>query len=107
MITMIRRRLDDESGLGMILVIGIMVFVAGLTVTASVISQNALGQSRQRINFERSLASAESHSKSLATSLSILRNCTAASQIPINIMVIFIYLYTTIDCILFKTCNCS
>ncbi len=60
MITMIRRRLDDDSGLGMILVIGIMVFVAGLTVTASIIAQNALGQSRQRINFERSLASAES-----------------------------------------------
>ena len=60
MITMIRRRLEDDAGLGMILVIGIMVFVAGLTVTASVIAQNALGQSRQRINFERSLASAES-----------------------------------------------
>ena len=60
MITMIRRRLDDDAGLGMILVIGIMVFVAGLTVTASIIAQNALGQSRQRINFERSLAAAES-----------------------------------------------
>ena len=44
----------------MILVIGIMVFVAGLTVTASVIAQNGLGQSRQRINFEQALASAES-----------------------------------------------
>ena len=60
MITMFRRRLDDDSGLGMILVIGIMVFVAGLTVTASIVAQNALGQSRQRINFERSLAAAES-----------------------------------------------
>ncbi len=44
----------------MILVIGITVFVAGLTVTAAVIAQNGLGQTRQRINFERSLAAAES-----------------------------------------------
>ena len=35
-------------------------FVAGLTVTAATIAQNGLGQSRQRINFERSLAAAES-----------------------------------------------
>ena len=56
----LRRRFADDSGLGMILVIGIMVFVAGLTVTASVIAQNGLGQSRERIKFEKSLAAAES-----------------------------------------------
>lgn len=60
MLAYLRRRLAADSGLGMILVIGIMVFVAGLTVTASVVAQNGLGQSRQRINFERALAAAES-----------------------------------------------
>lgn len=60
MLQTIRGRLGDESGIGMILVIGITVFVAGLTVTASAIAMNGLGQSRQRINFERALASAES-----------------------------------------------
>ena len=60
MLTAIRARLGDDAGIGMILVIGITVFVAGLTVTAATIAQNGLGQSRQRINFERSMASAES-----------------------------------------------
>ena len=60
MLALIRRRLHDDAGIGMLLVIGITVFVAGLTVTAAVIAQNSLGQSRQRINFERSLAAAES-----------------------------------------------
>lgn len=60
MVTALRRRLADDSGVGMVLVIGIMLFVAGLTVTASVIAQNGLGQSRERIKFERSLAVAES-----------------------------------------------
>ncbi len=57
---LMRRRLADDAGIGMILVIGITVFVAGLTVTAAVVAENGLGQSRQRINFERSLAAAES-----------------------------------------------
>lgn len=43
----------------MILVIGIVVFVAGLTATAAVIATNGLGQSRKRIHFEQSLAAAE------------------------------------------------
>lgn len=60
MLTYWRHRLTDDSGLGLILVIGITVFVAGLTVTASVIAQNSLGQSRERIKFEQSLAAAES-----------------------------------------------
>jgi hypothetical protein len=60
MLTVIRARLRDDAGIGMILVLGITVFVAGLTVTAATIAQNGLGQSRQRINFERSMASAES-----------------------------------------------
>lgn len=55
-----RAHLANDSGMGMILVIGIMAFVVGLTVTGAVIAQNALGQSRQRVNFERSLAAAES-----------------------------------------------
>ena len=60
MLTAIRARLGDDTGIGMILVLGITVFVAGLTVTAATIAQNGLGQSRQRINFERSMAAAES-----------------------------------------------
>ena len=43
-----RRRLGDEAGIGMILVIGIMVFVAGITATAGIVAMNGLGQSRQR-----------------------------------------------------------
>lgn len=53
-------RTRSDSGIGMILVIGIVVFVAGITATAGVIAMNGLGQSRHRINFERSLAAAES-----------------------------------------------
>ena len=45
---------------GMLLVIGIVVFVAGITATAGTIAINGLGQSRQRIHFEQSLAAAES-----------------------------------------------
>jgi hypothetical protein len=60
MLTAIRSRLRDDAGIGMILVLGITVFVAGLTVTAATIAQNGLGQSRQRINFERSMAASES-----------------------------------------------
>lgn len=52
-------RTRSDSGIGMILVIGIVVFVAGITATAGVIAMNGLGQSRQRISFERSLAAAE------------------------------------------------
>lgn len=52
-------RTRSDAGLGMILVIGIVVFVAGLTATAGVIAMNGLGQSRHRIHFERSLAAAE------------------------------------------------
>jgi hypothetical protein len=53
-------RTRSDAGIGMILVIGIIVFVAGLTATAGVIAMNSLGQSRQRIAFEQALASAES-----------------------------------------------
>lgn len=53
-------RTRSDSGLGMILVIGIVIFVAGITATAGVIAMNGLGQSRHRINFEQSLAAAES-----------------------------------------------
>jgi hypothetical protein len=56
----IRRRLADDTGIGMILVIGITIFVAGLTVTAAVIATNGLGQSRHRVHYEQSLAAAES-----------------------------------------------
>ena len=54
-----RSRLTDDSGIGMILVIGITIFVAGITATAGVIAINGLGQSRQRVHFEQSLADAE------------------------------------------------
>jgi hypothetical protein len=54
-----RRQLGDEAGIGMILVIGIMVFVAGITATAGIVAMNGLGQSRQRIAFEQALAAAE------------------------------------------------
>lgn len=60
MLSAIRRRLAEDPGIGMVLVIGITIFVAGLTITAAVIAQNGLAQSRQRINFERSMAAAES-----------------------------------------------
>ncbi len=60
MLVTLRRRMSDDSGVGMVLVIGIMLFVAGLTVTAAVIAENGLAQSRQRIKYERSLAVAES-----------------------------------------------
>ena len=43
----------------MILVIGIVIFVAGITATAGVVAINGLSQSRQRIAFEQSLAAAE------------------------------------------------
>ncbi len=56
----LRARLQGDSGIGMILVIGIVIFVAGITVTAAVIAENGLGQTRKRVNFERSLAAAES-----------------------------------------------
>jgi len=56
----VKRRLDDDAGIGMILVIGITLFVAGLTVTAAVIATNGLGQSRHRVHYEQSLAAAES-----------------------------------------------
>ena len=48
------------AGIGMILVIGIIVFVAASPSRLATIAMNGLGQSRQRINFERSLAAAES-----------------------------------------------
>ena len=54
------RRARSDSGIGMILVIGIVIFVAGVTATAGVIAINGLGQSRHRISFEQALASAES-----------------------------------------------
>lgn len=54
-----RSRFRDDSGIGMILVIGITIFVAGITATAGVVAINGLGQSRQRIHFEQSLAGAE------------------------------------------------
>jgi hypothetical protein len=54
------RRQDEEAGLGMVLVMGIVVFVAALTATAGTIAINGLAQSRQRIHFEQSLAAAES-----------------------------------------------
>jgi hypothetical protein len=50
----------SDSGIGMILVIGIVIFGAGLTATAGVIAMNGLSQSRHRISFEQALASAES-----------------------------------------------
>jgi hypothetical protein len=53
------RRLRDDSGIGMILVLGITVFVATITATAGVIAINGLSQSRNRINFESSLSAAE------------------------------------------------
>ena len=53
-------RTRSDSGIGMILVIGIVIFVAGITATAGVIAINGLGQSRQRIHFEQALAAAES-----------------------------------------------
>jgi hypothetical protein len=59
-ITWLRARLREDSGIGMILVIGIVIFVAGITVTAAVIAENGLGQTRKRVSFERSLAAAES-----------------------------------------------
>lgn len=53
-------RTRSDSGIGMILVIGIVIFVAGITATAGVIAINGLGQSRNRISFEQALAAAES-----------------------------------------------
>ena len=53
-------RTRPEAGMGMILVIGIVVFVAGITATAGVIAMNGLAQSRHRISYEQSLAAAES-----------------------------------------------
>ena len=53
-------RTRSETGIGMILVIGIVVFVAGITATSGVIAMNGLAQSRHRISYERALASAES-----------------------------------------------
>ena len=53
-------RTRSEAGIGMILVIGIVVFAAGITATAGVIAMNGLAQSRHRISYEQSLAAAES-----------------------------------------------
>ncbi len=52
-------RFKDETGIGMILVIGITVFVAGLTATAGIIAINGLGESRHRIQYEQSMADTE------------------------------------------------
>ncbi len=52
-------RVKDDAGIGMILVIGITVFVAGLTATAGMMAINGLGQSRHRIQFEQSMADTE------------------------------------------------
>jgi hypothetical protein len=56
----LRRTAPSDNGIGMVLVLGIVVFVAGVTATAGVVAINGLGQSRHRISFEQALASAES-----------------------------------------------
>lgn len=63
MFTWLGRRLHGQahdSGIGMLLVIGIVVFVAGITATAGTIAMNGLAQSRHRIYFEQALGAAES-----------------------------------------------
>lgn len=52
-------RQADDAGIGMILVIGITVFVAALSATAGVFVMNGLAQSRHRVAFEQALATAE------------------------------------------------
>lgn len=54
-----REFVRSDAGIGMVLVLGIAVFVAGLTATAGVVVMNGLAQTRQRIGFEQSLAAAE------------------------------------------------
>lgn len=56
-LTALMRSRDD--GIGMILVIGISVFVFGLVATATAYAVNGISQSRQRTSYEHSLATAE------------------------------------------------
>ena len=55
----LRRRVADDSGAGLILVIGISVVVFSLVATALVIATNALRQSKNRTDYELALAAAE------------------------------------------------
>lgn len=55
----VRSREGREAGVGMILVIGIAIFVAALAATAVAISLNGLAQSRNRVSYEQALAVAE------------------------------------------------
>lgn len=57
--TRIRRRLGDDSGIGMVLVIGIMALVTGLIATAAIVAINGLRQSTERTHYEQAVAVAE------------------------------------------------
>lgn len=59
MIIQFRRRLADDSGVGMVLVMGIIGIVTTMVVTASVLAISALRASANRVAFEQSLAAAE------------------------------------------------
>lgn len=52
-------RLRDDEGVGIVLVLAIGVFVLALVAVAIGMAQNSLSMSRQRTNFEKSLAAAE------------------------------------------------
>ena len=60
MTRLLRARQKDEAGLGMILVIGISVFLFTLAVAAATIAVSGVTQSRKRTSYEQSLATAES-----------------------------------------------
>lgn len=54
-----RRSPEGDEGIGLILVIGVSIFVFALAATAAGLAVNAINQSRQRSHFEMSLAVAE------------------------------------------------
>lgn len=54
-----RRKTQDDSGVGLILVIGISGIVFGLIATALVLATNALNRSQVRTNFELAMAAAD------------------------------------------------
>lgn len=56
---MVRTRLKDDAGVGIIVVLGISTFIMILIVTAATMARNALAMSSHRTNFEKALAVAE------------------------------------------------
>ena len=56
----LRERMQQEDGVGIVLVLGIATVIMALMFTGAALADNSLGMSRKRSDYERSLAAAES-----------------------------------------------